>query len=131
MMELKDEANLLVSNHCELVVRATVDRLATDHHIPACWLIERTNDVQQRALPCPAFSNDRNHLTTLHGEIHTVENVKRAAVTAAIRLRDVMSLEHVHQFASLSGAATRGESLRSDTTAPPASTGRASPPPLS
>ena len=68
--------------------------------------------VQQRALPRPALADDRDHLAAFRPQIHAVEDVQRAAVPAAVRLRDVVGFEHVHRHRVSSLVANRFDRIQ-------------------
>ena len=75
MVELKHKSDRSVPERRQLIVAPTVDRLAADHELAARRLVERAEQVQQRALARSARADDRDHLTARDAEIDAVENV--------------------------------------------------------
>src|ERR1700737_1268669 len=109
VMKLEDEPNSAVTQLAEVHLIATVNRLTSNYNIATRRLIQRPEDMHQRALAGAARANDGDHLSPLNGEIHAVENVKGVPIAADIRLVDVVCLEYGHRHSCL--IASIGKSL--------------------
>ena len=96
MMELKDEADLLVPDPSQLVVSPPLERFPVDLHAPLRRPVQGPQHVEQRALPRATRADDRHHLPTRQREPHVVEDVQNAAVPSAKRLDDPFGDENRH-----------------------------------
>ena len=108
-MKLEDEPNSAVPQLSKLHLVAAVNRLTSNYNIATRRLVQCPEDVHQRALAGSAGANDGDHLSSLNGEIHTVENVKSVPIAPDVRLVDVVRLEYGHRHSCL--IASIGKSL--------------------
>src|SRR6267143_5067546 len=109
VMKLEDESNSAVPQLSKLHLVAAVNRLTPNYNIATRRLVQRPEDVHQRALAGAAGADDGDHLPSLNGEIHTVENMESVPIAADVRLVDVVCLEYGHRHSCL--IASIGKSL--------------------
>src|SRR5688572_16454144 len=69
MIELKDHAELFISQAITVRGGQMVDPMAEEMHLAGCWCIERAEAMQQRALARAALSHDRQELTAAQLQI--------------------------------------------------------------
>jgi hypothetical protein len=68
MVKLKHEPDSGISQRGELFVVEPIEHGAADDDATARRMVERTQQVQQRALAGSTRAHDRDHLATLHLE---------------------------------------------------------------
>ena len=122
MMKLKDEAHFLVPNDCQLFVRAPFERLAVHHHAPRRWTVQRSENMQQRALPRAARSHHGNHLSARDRELDSVENVQNPPVAPTERLHNSLGNQDRHAW-QLQRCFAKRKCAHADTGSQPARTG--------
>jgi hypothetical protein len=72
---LEHEPDLSVADSRELVIGPIVDGLATDEHVTSSRPIQRTDHVQQSALPSAALADNGDHFPSAHSEVDPIEDV--------------------------------------------------------
>lgn len=97
MMKLEDEADGAVSELAELALVSPVNWLSPDYYIAARWLIQRPEDVHQRAFAGATRADDSDHLPTLNGKIHTIQDIEDVPVATYIGLIDVVGFQYRHR----------------------------------
>src|SRR5581483_10335607 len=85
-----------------LLVRLAVDGLAGDEHGAARRLVERAEEMEQRALPRAARADDRHHLAARHLKIHAVQHGDLAAVAPRLLCRQLTRFQRDHSCRSAS-----------------------------
>lgn len=63
MVELKYEPNRSIPEERQLLIRTVKDVGAVEEHVSARGPIEGSKDVQERALPSAAFTDNRDEFT--------------------------------------------------------------------
>src|SRR5207244_7996243 len=101
MVELKDKTDRPIAQLAELGLTATVHRLTSDYYIAARRFVQCTEDVHQRAFPGAARADHGDHLAAWHREVNAIENMQLVAVTANVRLVNVVSLSNSHRNSCL------------------------------
>jgi len=93
-MELEDEPDRLIA---KLRQRRGVELRVIDPrhaHRAAVHMIERADDIQQRALPAPRWPDDRDGLTVIHAQIEFAQYLHRIpAIGRAVAFPEVFDFE--------------------------------------
>ncbi len=95
-MELEHEPDLPIPNGGEPLLGKIRECLAVEHDAPARGRVERSEEMEERALPGPARADDGQHLAASHLEVDAVEDGQQPAVAAAVLLGQANRLEHHH-----------------------------------
>ena len=66
------------------------------HHLAPRWLVERAQQVKQRALSRTARSHHGDHLAAMHIEVNAIQYMNGAAVAADVGLREAPRLDDRH-----------------------------------
>jgi hypothetical protein len=77
MMELKHEADALVAKAREAAVIHAENIYVSIQYLSRCRTIERTQDMEQRALAHTRGPHDRNHLSLLDIEVYALKDMER------------------------------------------------------
>ena len=96
-MKLEDEADMLVAERHQLLIRHARDVDLADAHLAAVGPIESAEDVQQRALPDARGAHHRHHLALLNGHIQIAQHVQPAPLQR-IRLVEPANLDKGHRY---------------------------------
>ncbi len=73
LMELKDKADMFVSESRELLLIIKRHINTIEQYASAISMVERTDDLQQGGLTCPTGTYDADDLALVDGEINTLE----------------------------------------------------------
>ena len=90
---LEDEADVLVADRRELVVRELPDVLAGEDVFAAVGDVETAEDVHERRLARPRGAHDRHELALVDVEVDTAEGVHDVVLAHAVRLGDTAELD--------------------------------------
>ena len=96
MMELEDKSHFLVPDPRQRRIRQRTQGHAIQHHLAPRRLVERTEQVEQRALARAAGSDHGDHLAAMHIEINAIQYMNGAAVASDVSLREASRLDDRH-----------------------------------
>src|SRR5687768_1537299 len=96
VVKLEYEAELPVPDLGEALLALLGEDLPVEPDFARCGLVERAQQVEQRALPRAARADDRHELAAAHGEIDAGQHLDEVAVAAGVHLAEGVRLEHRH-----------------------------------
>ena len=110
-VRLEDEADLPVANGGELNVIKLAQIFAGEFNASASGVVERADDLQERALAGAGRADDGQRFTSIDGKRNVFENCQRPAAGCGIAFREVCELQQ-HGVATLSRQNRRAASAK-------------------
>ncbi len=83
-MELEHEADLLVADAAQSVVRQASDALAIEEEFALVVGVHGAEDVHERALAAAALAHDARILPALHNEVHFLQHLRRYRIVEVL-----------------------------------------------
>ena len=93
MIELKDHAKVPVAQQVAAGTGQVVDTDAFEMHLAGVGLVERAEQVQQRALAATALADDRQELAFVYLHVDALQH-RNAQCSAAIALKQIARGQH-------------------------------------
>ena len=96
VMELKDETHGAIPERRQRHVVEPTEIRSSDPDVAASGTVQRSEQVQERALARSAGPDDRHHLTPAHLERHAIQHRQQSTITANEDFRQIDRFQNRH-----------------------------------